>query len=250
MSKAYHDYVNFGYFLLVLLIMSAVAFTPAYFRLLSSDLPGVMHVHAILMYGWLMIIIAQPLLIKSKNFTVHRWLGRLTLLWMPLLVVSSYLMFQYAYERDLDVLTKKALESGGLTSVEDAVRQARIYTALGFYYFFGLIIFYPLGIANRRNRTIHAKYMIAASLMVTGPIVDRTLFFLADSLKINAGFPLEYVSFVLIDCVLVWLLYDDLKRNESMRTTLICFGILFSGQLLYHTGRTSEAWQVIVGWLL
>lgn len=249
-SKLEIAYTNLGYGMLILLGLSFIAFAPAYFMLLHTSLPWIMHLHAVLMFAWMGILIAQPFLIRQKNYSLHRKVGKATYGLVPLLLISGFMMIRYAYARDLNVIPQEALENGRVLSPAEVVHQARVYSGLGLYYFFGFLIFYPLAILYRHDPNTHAKYMIATSLAVVGPIVDRILFNSFHFFTLNAGFPLEYVSFGVIDLVMVLLLTIDYKKGYPMRTTLICFSIYGLGQVFYYAGLSSSAWQTFAGWLL
>ncbi len=250
MSRLEISYTNLGYGMLMLLGLSFVSFAPAYFIVLPASLPGIMHTHAVLMYGWMAILIAQPFLIKKKKYSLHKSIGKITYGLVPLLLISGFAMIRYAYARDLAVIPQEALEAGNVMLPEQVVHQARVYSGLGLYYFFSFLIFYPLAIFYRRDPNTHAKYMIATSLAVVGPIVDRILFNSFHFFKLNAGFPLEYVSFALIDLVMIVLLYVDYRKGYPRQTSLICFSIYGLGQVFYYAGLSSSAWQTFAGWLL
>lgn len=250
MSRLEVSYTNLGYLMLILLGLSFISFAPAYFSVLHTSLPWIMHLHAVLMFVWMGILIAQPFLIRQKKYSLHRKVGKATYMLVPLLLISGFVMIRYAYARDLNVLPQEALEAGNVMSPEEVIHQARVYSGLGFYYFFAFLIFYPLAILFRRDTNTHAKFMIATSLTVVGPIVDRILFRSFHFFKLDAGFPLEYVSFALIDLVMILLLYVDNKKGYPMRTSLICFSIYGLGQVFYYSGLSSSAWQTFAGWLL
>jgi hypothetical protein len=250
MSRLEISYTNLGYGMLILLGLSFLSFAPAYFMVLHTSLPWIMHLHAVLMFAWMGILIAQPFLIRQKKYSLHRKVGKATYGLVPILLISGFVMIRYAYARDLNVIPQEALETGSVMSPAEVVHQARVYSGLGLYYFFGFLIFYPLAILYRRDPNTHAKFMIATSLAVVGPIVDRILFRSFHFFKLNAGFPLEYVSFGLIDLVMILLLYVDYKKGYPMRTSVICFSIYGLGQVFYFAGLSSSAWQTFAGWLL
>ncbi|MEQ1588335.1 MAG: hypothetical protein ABL895_20795, partial [Cyclobacteriaceae bacterium] len=191
MSRLEVSYTNLGYLMLILLGLSFISFAPAYF-MVHTSLPWIMHTHAALMYVWMGILVAQPFLIKQKKYSLHRSVGKATYVLVPLLLISGFVMIRYAYARDLNVIPQEALQTGNVLSSEEVVHQARVYSGLGLYYFFGFLVFYPLAIFHRRTPNTHAKFMIATSLAIVGPIVDRILFKSFHFFKLRAGFPLEY----------------------------------------------------------
>jgi hypothetical protein len=247
MSRIEPAYTNIAYGLVMLLALAIVAFSPAYFMVLDTSLPMVMHIHAVLMFLWMFILIAQPILIKKKQFRLHRITGKVTYGLVPLLLLTGYAMIRYAYGTDFIDIPR---ETGRLMTSDEIVHQARIYIALPLYYFFAFIVFFSLGVIYRKNPLVHAKYMIATALSVTGPIIDRVFYYTLTGLQVSIFFPLEYVAFLLIDVVIIWLLFIDVRRNYNVRPSIVILTLYGSGQILYYAGLESSLWQTFAGWIL
>jgi hypothetical protein len=240
------QYTKISYLMLAWLLISFISFAPAYFMRLNGGLPGQVHIHFVLMFIWMLTLITQPLLIRRKNYRLHRIVGRLSFMLFPLLILSGYVMVQYAYHRDLSHIAA----SNPLWTHEQVLHQAGINMGLPLYYLFGLLIFYSLGILWRKTANIHAKFMIATSMMVTGPIIDRFLYYTITWMGFKVTFPLEYVAFVIIDVVLLALLWQDLRRDYSKMPTVFLLILAVGGQVYYFSGLASDGWQKWVLWLL
>ena len=68
------------YIYLALLIPVAVfGFWKTYFKILDNlpeNVTPLVHVHALLMFLWLLMLIAQAWFIRTNRFRIHRWVGR------------------------------------------------------------------------------------------------------------------------------------------------------------------------------
>ena len=113
-----------------------------------------------MMLLWLMLLIVQPLLIKNKKYQVHRFIGKLSLIIAPLLILSIFLISKMVYHR-----------VNATTSQQEALAAI----VLGIPDMFAFILFYYLAIFNSRNRAIHMRYMIGTALLMIGPGLGRIL---------------------------------------------------------------------------
>src|SRR5258707_13705325 len=66
---------------------------------------NVQHFHGAMMMTWMIILITQPLLIRSGKVTIHRAIGKLSYVIAPLLVVSIFLVSRMVYQRPEPVLS-------------------------------------------------------------------------------------------------------------------------------------------------
>ena len=242
-------YPNLFYVVLVLFLLSFVAFNPGYFSKVKSTLPWFMHGHYILMVAWMGMFIIQPWLIKTERFRLHRKIGKISYGLGPLVLISIFLMLRHGYASDLEALRREIEEGAVVMTDEAAVHLVRTHIALGFFYFLVLLIFYPLAIINRKTPLVHARYMTAAALSMVGPIVDRALYVLLRIFHLpNKG--IEYISFCLIDVLLISMLYHDYKTRHSPKVVLICTSVFVLGQIVYSFFLDSSLWQNFVGFLL
>ena len=145
------------YFLAVLLIAVA-GFYPSYFSVLAkTDL--VHHFHGITATAWMLLLIAQAWFIRSRRLQVHRLVGKISLLLVPLFLFSGILVI------------KSMLNSQSGFSLTFGKRLAwiDIITISNFALFYCLAIYY------RKNVQLHARFMASTAILVLppalGPIV-------------------------------------------------------------------------------
>lgn len=197
-------YRNLGYVLLVLLPIFIAGFWIPYFSALphfDASITGAVHVHAILLFSFLLLLIVQPLAIRHKAFSIHRTLGKLSNILMPFILMFSFAMLFKEYHEHL---------SDGAT-VRFA-REAEFLSAAQLFLFGTL---YGLSIASiwRHDVPTHMRYMICVVLVLLPAGLARTLgywFGVRQSVS-------QTVCLILIDTLLLALIAFDRSRRLSAR---------------------------------
>jgi len=103
---------------------------------------------------WIALLIVQPILIKKKKLAIHRKIGKLSFILLPLFFISVILLKHYriggVYTADLG--SKLWLQ------VKDIV-------IIG--------IMFTIAMVNKRNMQIHARAMIATGIVFIEPTLGR-----------------------------------------------------------------------------
>jgi hypothetical protein len=240
MQTSSNFYSNLGYWFLFLLALMFVAFLSSYFLVFSRTTTPIIHIHFGLMFIWMIMLIAQPFLIKYKQFHIHRILGRSSYVLVPLVLTSALLMMRFAYARDVRNLTDEAVATNSGVSVEQIMHNVNEFAALPFIWFIWFAVFYALAIINRGNSIIHSRFMLATGLALLGPIIDRITFRMD---HIFPGFRLESLAFILADIILIILLWKDHRDKRSLLPLGIALSVFIVGQLAYFTFPFTELWQ-------
>jgi hypothetical protein len=152
-------YRSAPYWFAGLLVLSFMGFWPSYFSPGASSATFAQHFHAVAMLIWLLMLIAQPWLISSRRRGVHRLIGRVSLLLAPVIVVSALLAVY-------DNLAR-------LPQPYPSIGLSFFWLGLGSAMYFAML--YSLAILNRRDMQIHARYMVATSLVFIVPGMGRLL---------------------------------------------------------------------------
>jgi hypothetical protein len=126
----------------------------------GSGLTYIQHVHGALMLTWVFFLIIQPILIKNGYYKIHRTIGVVSYVLVPLLLFSIFLVQKVNYHRVLS-----------LSTTEEAIA-----TLNGIPYIPAFALFYSLAIINKRNISNHMRYMIGTSLLLINPALSRALF--------------------------------------------------------------------------
>jgi hypothetical protein len=114
---------------------------------------SVQHFHGAMMLTWMVILIVQPLLIRSSKRSAHRLIGRFTFIIAPLVAVSIFLASKMVYQRPEPQLPHNIKVGMIALSIPAMAAFATLYS---------------LAIINRRNTYNHMRYMIGTSLLMIG----------------------------------------------------------------------------------
>jgi hypothetical protein len=201
MERAYR---NVGYFLLALLPIFIAGFWIPYFSEIPRFDPAItvpVHLHALLLFVWIVLLIVQPLAIRNGAFGLHRILGRISFVLMPLIVVSALAMIHKEYHENLAGGTRSgdALAAEFLSICQLAL--------LGIFYCSALVHI------RRREAAAHMRYMICVALVLLPAGLARTFGYWFD---VRQSLSQTYCLLV-IDLCLIGLVWFDRKRHLPAR---------------------------------
>jgi hypothetical protein len=200
-----NPYRNIGYFFLLALPPIFVAgFWIPYLSAIPHFDPSFtvpVHIHAILLFAWIVLLVVQPLAIGHRAFRLHRFLGRVSYLLMPLIVLSAAAMINKEYHGHLaaGMRSAPALEAEFL-SISQLVL---------------LAIFYCLAAIHikRHDAPAHMRYMICIALVLLPAGLARTFGYWFD---VRQSLSQTY-CLIIIDLCLVGLIWFDRKRELAAR---------------------------------
>ena len=222
MERAYR---NLGYVLFALLPIFIAGFWIPYLSEIphfDESITPAVHVHAVLLFCFLGLLIVQPLAIRYKAFSTHRILGKLSNILIPFVLVFSVAMLWKEYHEHL---------TGGATI--EAARDAEFLSAAQLLLFGTL---YGVAIASIRRRDIatHMRCMICIALVLLPAGLARTLgywFGIRQSWS-------QTVCLVLIDASLLALIAFDTRRRLAPRPyTLVLFAYVLIEAVWITLGR-------------
>ena len=152
------EYKNVGFIFLLFIPLTFLGFYKTYF-VLAPEFTGTVdtytHFHAFVASILITLLITQPLLIRYKNFKLHRFFGKISYFIFFALILSFIPQMIKEYGKNLFPLNASF----------DIVL---------------LILFYTLAIKHKKDVTIHMRYMIAIALIFIGPTLGRIIFFLLE----------------------------------------------------------------------
>jgi hypothetical protein len=125
----------------------------------SFGMPWPVHVHGVIFMGWVGIYLAQNSLILQDNVALHRRLGWVAAIWLPLMVGAGLL-----------AVTHKLRTTGAVPFFDQ--NQFLFSAPLQLFAFAGLAAW---AIAVRRNTGWHRRLMFCAFASLTGPGLGRLL---------------------------------------------------------------------------
>jgi len=170
------------------------------------------HIHGFVMILWLVMLIAQPVLINKGKYKWHRLIGRFSYFLVPIIIVTMFLAYKNSY------LTAE------LNGQPHAQNLTFIFMPLTDIFPFAA--FYLLAIINKKNVAKHLRYMISTALVVV--IAGFVRIF---SIWLNFDFlPAIFISSVIVAFIFVGLLVYDFNNGISLKSNpflkaLIIFSI-------------------------
>jgi len=207
MERAYR---NLGYVLLALLPIFVAGFWVPYFSefpRFDASITLAVHIHAVLLFCFLGLLIFQPLAIRYKAFSIHRRLGKLANVLMPFILIFSVAMLWKEYHEHLaDGASMAAARNDEFLSAVQLLLLACLY---------GL----ALSSIRSRNVAAHMRYMICIVLVVLPAGLARTLGYWFNVRQSSA----QTVCLGLIDAVLLGLIALDKRGGRASRPYAMTF---------------------------
>ena len=79
--------------ILLLLGLSVLGFWKPYFSRLGA-VQGMAHLHALMMLAWIGMLVAQPVLVRTRRLAWHRRVGKASYVVVPLMILSALVLAQ------------------------------------------------------------------------------------------------------------------------------------------------------------
>lgn len=230
----YHHSVRlFTLFALAML----VAFWPSYFSRLAAQPTYHPHAHGIAMTLWCGLLIAQATLIRSGRRALHRQLGLVSYLLVPIIVVVTinFLHFRVRDAQDLGV--------DGLFFVTLVLNALVAFVAL-----------FALAMVYRKTPAVHARFMVSTIFPLFTPVTDRLIGRFWPSLlglmpRIDGSPVVQCAGFALADALLVGLSIWDWRTNRR-RVFPIALGVVVLYQASVLTFYRFGFWQAFGAWFV
>jgi len=214
-----------------------VAFWPSYFSRLA-DQPSVhSHAHGLAMTAWLALLIAQASLMRAGNRALHRRLGLLSYLLVPVIVVVT-LRFVHYTVREVPELGDYGLFFLALV----------VFTLVTFVSLFALAMLY------RKQPAVHARFMVSTLFPLFPPVTDRLIARFAPSVlawmpRIGGAEILQVAGFAIADTILVGLALWDWQKN-SRRVFVVALAIVVAGQAAIMNVHRFGFWRAFGPWFV
>jgi len=207
--KGKHQFGLSGYYFIALIVLALLGFWPTYFSTFvngTGDFKFYFHFHAIVVFLWILLLIAQPILVVKKRLSSHRLLGNFSYLLFPLIFISVILVSHNrhpASEQDFDMRL--------LVPFKDLII---------------LSVAYSIAIFNRHNIELHARGMIVTGLVFIEPALIRFINYA------NVPFPTAYfLTIAIIFSLLITLIF--LEGNQKKGRWI--FPLTLGMYLVMHT---------------
>lgn len=233
MEKGYRNLV---YFFGVIALITFVGFYKKYFSL-APDFPGlkgIHHFHAIMLGLWLMLLIIQPILIANKKIALHKSIGKLSYLIVPIAFVSMLLAYHNQYLRFLNEgQTEKFVLSFVFAPATDAIP---------------FVILYILAILNKSETPKHMRYMISTGIIIGGPGLGRIFM---TWLNMDIFMALQLLFLITLITFISLIIYDRVKKKSfRINPYTIAFIIWLIPNILIMFFPDTAIWQGFAKWIV
>jgi hypothetical protein len=225
MQKVYR---NTAIFIFLILIGVQWGFYQSY----TSQFPHfknatiLVHIHGALLMTWMLLLIAQPLLIHYGKPQLHRTIGKISWVLGPLIIISLFLIGRGGYLRGVEQNIPEHMN--------------RTFIVLDMRGFLSFATFWALAMINRKAPDTHMRYMIATGILAIGPGVSRGL---GSSFGLTLGDAMTITD--VLDLVIVAVLLGvDVYRKKNYKPFLTVFLVLLIGSVLWQI-RDTALWQTI-----
>jgi hypothetical protein len=218
------------YFFIFLLFISFAGFYKTYLIKFPNFEGFTMahHFHGMVMVTWILILIAQPVLIRTKNLALHRVVGKVSYIVFPLLVLSFFLVARASYFRNLKLRGETEALAGMANGIPDM---------------FYISILYGFGIYFKKKTSYHLRFFAAIGLMILGPGLGRFLIAVC-------GFPFTAIPVMIVSIALftlVWMIIDI--RNKRSAFPLSVFLTIIAITFIVFPNSHSVLWQGFAKWI-
>lgn len=222
------DFARSGPWFAGFLLLALIAFWPSYLSRIGAS-TAYTHLHAVTATLWMMMLVAQPAAIRARRLDLHRSLGKVSFGLVPLIVLSVILL---AHSR-----------ISGLTGPALAGQSYLLYLQVSLVALFTLC--YAGAIVYRRNRAVHARFMVCTALALVDPVVVRLLLWVQSPPSWNY----QLATFGLTDALLLGLIWLDRGSRRGRWVFVAMLPVFVVSQLPALLGLTASApWQAFARW--
>lgn len=216
------------YFFVLLALFAVAGFWPSYLSRLGEVREFRVHYHGIATGLWILLLIVQAYLMRSGHRAAHRRTGRISFVLAPLIVFSIL------------TLAHVRLRDSGASPSEELLYF--FYVQLMLAVLFALT--YGLAIYHRRDPQRHARYMICTALTPIDPIFARLFYNL-----LGIDRPLgQYLSFAIIDLILVALIYRDWREQRRSIVFPAMLAVFVAAQVPTFFVYLQPWWRAFAVW--
>ena len=218
------------YFFIFLLLMSFAGFYKTYLVKFPhfEGFTWAHHFHGFIMITWISMLIAQPIFISTKNFRLHRIVGKASYFIFPLLLLSFFLVARAGYFRNI----KTAGEVEALAGMTNGIADI-----------FYISILYGLGIYYKKKTSFHLRFFACIGLMILGPGLGRFMIAVCDLPFIAVPIMIGLIALF----TLGWMITDIIDKRSAF--PLAVFLAIIAITFIVVPNSHSAWWQAFAKWI-
>ena len=181
---------------LIGIVATIIGFLPTFFLKLT-EVDAIHLVHGWTMTGWVVLVLTQALLIRSRQYKWHRFLGWSSLALFVAMVVTSWLVIALMLSGE----TGLPFDAAKFFGYSDIVDMPLLL------FFFGGAIYY------RKNRHLHSRLITVTVLTSIVPALAR-MFNILIWRSFEGLYHAMHLTYILILGVLAIAIFFDWKENR------------------------------------
>lgn len=185
----------------------------------------VKHFHGMMMMGWILMLLLQPILILKGKIKLHHRVGSLSYVLAPLVLLSMWLI---THERFYDILERE-----GYTG-------AVAHLSLNFPNIVFFAFLYSLAIYYRKHSDLHIPFMCGTAVLLIGPALARILITYFGYTPDNS---VTIAKLVMVAIPAVMAITDSI-RNKRISPFTVVLAVMIVNALLWLS-RNTPFWQTI-----
>ena len=224
-----NTYKHIGYFFIPLFACVLVGFYETYFVYFPTfkEVNAIKQFHGIMLFTWFVLLIVQPFLLRYKKHKIHRTLGKLSYLLVPLVMVSIFLVSKQKY-----------LNNHLKVPIEQNIGDLAMNIPSIFYF----ALLFTLAMIFKKKGAIHMRFMIANALFVFSPGFGRA-FIIYGGVSFSQS---VVISIIMVELITVALLLYDVIKGKMYQPYAITLFFLVCFHLTWAL-RYSSVWQFFGG---
>lgn len=218
--------------LAVLAIASLAGFLKTYLVFFPSfeGVSRATHFHFTMFFLWILIVLYQPYLMKSKQLSRHKSIGKLTYFLAPILVVTVWFMIFQVVQKNIVKAEPKAI-----ISATGAILDSITFS-----------ICYLISMWNTKRMRIHTAFLIGACLIIFNPGIGRLIAFISNDLAILVMILIPIIIPVTI------MVYEKIKlQRPILKSPYLLFMLIWILEVIaFVTLPQQEFWKAFIRGLL
>jgi hypothetical protein len=223
------DFSRSGPFFLGFLLIALTAFWPSYISQSFSASSSYTHFHAITATIWMLLLIVQPILIRTRRLPLHRVVGRASYVIAPIVVLSFLLLAS----------NRIRIASAAAYPIQTYILYLQLTLAALFAFAYAAAIY------SRRTVALHARFMVCTAITLIDPITIRLMFW---------AFPVptwnyQWLTYGLTDAALLVLIWMERRSRSGRFVFPLMLALFVVVQIPALSGWTdSDIWQRFAAW--
>jgi len=222
---------NYSTLVLIFISIALISLVGFYTSYLSTfpnygQFSSLIHIHFVAFLFWLFLTIIQPILIKTRNVSLHRKLGKVSYVVAPIMVITMCFLVVGQTKHLLD----KSIADATMTSI------------VGSLDIVSFSIYFIVAMINRKNVRWHVAFILSATLIVLNPGMSRLLNQIQPGLGLLGAVLMPFIVPLII------IIYEKVKLGKPIFKSpyslfFACWAIEI---LILVTVPTTDFWQSLI----